>query len=223
MLGDGVSDRIAESKILCALAQLHAMNGQFEQARHLYRRGRGLLRELGNGVMAASTGIDILLVESLAGDLTAAEAAVMPDYEFLTRAGETFYMSTIAALLSRVVRDQGRDDEALAFSRIAEEAATAEDMESQALWRSIRAPILARAGNAADAELLGRSAVELSQASDAPQMQADALSELAAVLLAIGQHAEANQTIASAIAIYQSKGDVVSAGRAAAWASRLNQ
>ena len=50
MIADGLSDRQAESKILCTLAQLRAMNGEFEPARALYRRGRSLLRELGQGV-----------------------------------------------------------------------------------------------------------------------------------------------------------------------------
>ena len=221
MIANGLSDRQAESKIFCTLAQLRAMNGEFDQARALYRRGRGLLRELGRGLSAASTGIDVLLVELLAGDLAAAEREVMPDYEFLARTGETYIMSTMAALLSRVVRDQGRDDEALVFSRIAEAATVADDIDSLALWRAIRAPIIARAGNLAEAESLARSAVELSQQSDAPQMQADTLSELAAVLILAGRVDEARQTIDTAIATYQAKGDVVSAARATAWAASL--
>ncbi len=221
MIAEGISDRQAESKLLCSLAQLHAMNGEFDKARALYRRGRALLRDLGQGVNAASTGIDLLTVELLAGDLVTAEREVMPDYDFLARTGETYFMSTIAALLSRVVRDQGRDDEALVFSQIAEGATAADDMESQALWRSIRAPIVARAGDLAEAESLARSAVELSQKSDAPQMQADALSELATVLMLAGRIGEARQGIDAAIAIYQAKGDVVSAARATAWATTL--
>jgi ATP/maltotriose-dependent transcriptional regulator MalT len=222
MLADGLGDRQAVSKILCTLAQLRAMNGEFDQARVLYRRGRGLLRELGHGLNAASTGVDILLVELLAGDLDAAVREVMPDYEFLVRAGETYYMSTIAALLSRVLRDQGRDVEALVYSRTAEDATAADDTESQALWRSIRAPMIARAGNLAEAESLARSAVELSKKSDAPQMQADTLSELAAVLALAERPKEARQAIDTAIAIYQAKGDVVSAARATAWATILS-
>ncbi|HSW25086.1 MAG TPA: hypothetical protein VLJ62_20165, partial [Burkholderiaceae bacterium] len=166
VIADGLSDRHAESKLLCTLAQLHAMGGDFDKARALYRRGRSLLRELGQGVNAASTGIDILFIEMLAGDLAAAEREVMPDYEFLAHAGETFFMSTMAALISRIVRDQGRDDEALSFSKIAERATAADDVESQALWRSIRAPIVARAGDLAEAEFLARAAVEMAQKTD---------------------------------------------------------
>jgi ATP/maltotriose-dependent transcriptional regulator MalT len=203
------------------LALLRAMNGDFEQARSLYRRGRATLRELGQGVNAAANGIDVLQVELLAGDLASAEREVMADLAFLERAGETFYLSTIAALLSRVVRDQGRDEDALVLSRRAEDATAADDVESIALWRSIRAPILARAGRMAEAESLARSAVELSQGSDAPQMQADSLSELATVLVHAGRLDEARQAVAAAVSIYRGKGDVVSAARAATMAARL--
>jgi len=222
IIADGLGDRQAEAKILCTLAQLRAMNGEFDKARALYRSGRGLLRELGQGINAASTGVDLLAVELLAGDLAVAEREVMPDYEFLTRAGETYFLSTMAALLSKVVRDQGRDEDALAFSKIAEEATSADDIDSQALWRSIRAPILARAGNLAEAEELARSAVEFSRRSDAAQMQADALCELAAVLAIAERRSEAKQAIDEAIAIFQAKGDIVSSGRAASWLATLN-
>jgi tetratricopeptide (TPR) repeat protein len=221
LIADGLSDRQAESKISCTLAQLHAMNGDFDEARALYRRGRTLLRELGQGVNAASTAIDMLLVELLAGDLAAAERDAMPDYEFLTRAGETFFLSTMAALLSRVVRDQGRDAEAMVFSRAAEQATAQDDMESQALWRSIRAPIVARAGDFQGAESLARSAVDLSRQSDAPQMQADALFELASVLMLSKRTDESRRSIDAAIAIYTAKGDGVSAARALALAASL--
>jgi class 3 adenylate cyclase/tetratricopeptide (TPR) repeat protein len=222
MIAGGLSDRQAESKILCTLASLRAMNGEFDEARSLYRRGRAMLRELGQGVNAAANGIDVLLVELLAGDLASAEREVMADLAFLEHAGETFYASTMAALLSRVVRDQGRDEEALALSRKAEETTAADDVESLALWRSIRAPILARAGKVEEAESLARSAVELSKGSDAPQMQADTLYELAAVLMEAGRRAEAREAVDAALDIYRGKGDRVSAARAETLAARLD-
>jgi tetratricopeptide (TPR) repeat protein len=221
MIAKGLGDRQAESKILCTLASLRAMNGDFDQARSLYRRGRAMLRELGQGLNAAANGIDVLQVELLAGDLAGAEREVSADLAFLESAGETFYLSTMAALLSRVVRDQGRDEDALALSRKAEEVTAADDVESMVLWQSIRAPILARAGRMVEAESLARSAVALSQKSDAPQMQADSLSELAAVLKQVGQPEEARRVIERAISIYQGKGDVVSAARSLAWATQL--
>jgi ATP/maltotriose-dependent transcriptional regulator MalT len=221
LLADGLTDRQAESRALCTLAQLHAMNGDFEEARLLYRRGRGLLRELGKGVFAAGTGIDLLIIESMAGDLAGAEREAMPDYDFLQKAGDTYQLSTIAALLSRVIRDQGRDEEAMKFSEVAERLTAPDDVDSQALWRSIRAPILARAGQYDEALSLAHFSVELFQQSDAPQLLADALAELASVLVLAEHVNEARQTLDESISLYTRKGDVVSSARAKARAKQL--
>jgi tetratricopeptide (TPR) repeat protein len=125
--------------------------------------------------------------------------------------------------LSRIVRDQGRDDEALVYSKAAEVATGEDDLESQALWRMVRAPILARAGDEVQAELLARAAVDLTRRTEAPLLQADALAELAAVLRIGGKRSEAREAIAQAVALYASKGDVVSAARARAWADAVDQ
>ena len=217
LIGKALGDRRAEGKVLCMLAQLRAMNGEFGKARDCYRRGRALLHELGSSLSAASTGTDVLCVELIAGDLPAALREATPDFEFLKRAGETYYMSTIAALISRVLREMGRDDDAMAFSRIAEESTAADDVESQAMWRSIRAPILARAGQLIEAESLARSAVALARTTDALLMQADTTRELAAVLWLAGRPEESRRSIDGAIGLYDAKGDVVSAARSRAW------
>ena len=222
IVAEGLGDRQVEGSVLCTIAQLQAMNGEIDQARVLYRRGRAILRDLGQGVNAASTGLDLARVELLAGDLALAETEVRADYEFLARMGETYFLSTMAALLSRIVRERGRDDEALALSRIAEGAAAADDVEAQALWRSIRAPIVARLGDRAEAEALARSAFEFARRTEVPTLQADTLSELAAVLSLAGRIDEAREVINEAIALYTAKGDVVSAGRATQRAKELD-
>jgi class 3 adenylate cyclase/tetratricopeptide (TPR) repeat protein len=223
LLADGLSDRQVEGKVLCTQAQLKAMNGELDAARALYRRGRAMLRELGQGVLAASTGIDLALVELLGGDLTLAEREVRVDFEFLSKAGETYYLSTVAALLSRLVRDQGRDAEALELSRIAESATAADDTDSQAMWRAGRAPIVARAGDLAHAEELARSAVELVRQTEAPLFHADALAELASVLHVAGKTEAALSTNSEAIGLYTAKGNAVSAAQFNAWATALGQ
>ena len=222
-IAEGLSDRQVEGNIVCTLAQLKAMNGEIEEARAHYRRGRSMLRELGQGVNVASTSISLARVELLGGDLALAEREVRNDYNFLAKMGETYFLSTIAALLSRIVRDQGRDQEALVLSRAAEAATAADDMESQALWRAIRAPIVARTGDTGLAEELARTAVDLSRKTEAPTLQADALSELASVLQLKGDAEQARQVIDEAIALYQAKGNVVSAARATAWAETLQR
>jgi class 3 adenylate cyclase/tetratricopeptide (TPR) repeat protein len=221
LIEGGLGDRQVESMISCKLALLHAMNGDFDVARSLYRRARAAMQDLGQGVRAASMGIDLVSIELLAGDLRAAEREVRSDSDFLQRMGETFFFATMTALLARLVRDQGRDAEALELSEVARAAAAPDDVDAQLLWRSIQAPILARGGQAARAESLAREALDLARQTEAPALHADVLSELAEVLALSGREREARVAIDEAIALYQAKGDRVSAARAADRAGRL--
>jgi len=133
LLGDGFSDRVVECNVMCILAALKAMNGELGMARVHYRQGRAVLRDLGQGHYAASTGIELARVELLGGDLKFAEHEVRADMEFLSAKGETYFLSTMAALLARIVRDQGRDEEAFELSLASEQVTADDDVESQAL------------------------------------------------------------------------------------------
>ncbi len=196
------------------------MNAAFDTAREYYRRGRGLLHELGQGVLAASTGQDLARTELLAGDLQGAERGAREDYAFLASVGETYHLATLAALLSRLVRDQGRDADALEWSSAAERATGNGDIETQALWRSIRAPVLARAEELGGAECMARAALEYALKTEISTLHADARAELAYVLNLCGKHEEARLIVNEAIALYEAKGDKVSTVRWRDWARR---
>ena len=53
---------------------------------------------------AASTGLDVIIVELLAGDLAGGEAEARADYAFLQEHGETYFLASMAALLAWRVR-----------------------------------------------------------------------------------------------------------------------
>jgi len=209
-------DRQVQSIVMCIVAQMRAMNSEFEVARTLYRKGRAFLRDLGQGVIAAQTGVDLARVELLAGDLVTAERELRADCDFLTRTGESYFLSTAAAVLSRVLREQGRDEEALAMSKTAEAAAAADDIDAQIQWRSVRAPIIARLGDQILAEALARKAVELAHSAEAPLLQAEAHADLAEVLQLAGQSEAAREEYRLSAALFSTKGDIVSAARATA-------
>jgi tetratricopeptide (TPR) repeat protein len=124
-------------------------------------------------------------------------------------------------LLALLVREQGRYDEALRLTEEAEAASSEDDFDSQALWRTVRAPILARSGDIRLAEEIARRAVELAGESEAPVMHADALTSLAAVQASGGSRNEAIATYAAAIALYDSKGNIVAAARCRSLAAAL--
>jgi len=112
------------------------------------------------------------------------------------------------------VRAQGRDDEALELTKTVESAAAEDDVDAQVLWRGIRAPILARAGRTTEAEALARAAHEKARQTEMPSLHGFALTELASVLQVAGRFDEARAVMAEAMAVYEKKGDTVSAARA---------
>ena len=221
ILLDVAFDRQVQSIVRCIQAQLFAMNGEFDKARAMVRKGRHDLNDRGQGVMRAATAIDLARVELLAGDSSGAEREIRADYEFLLRRGETYLLSSIAAALGRLVRQQGRDAEALEFSQAAESAAAEDDVDAQVQWRAVRAPILARGGDAAAAQELARAAVRMARAAAAPLLQADALLDLGEVFEVAQRPEQARECYLEAGATAAAKGDVVTARRARERAERL--
>jgi ATP/maltotriose-dependent transcriptional regulator MalT len=56
ILDRGLNDRQSEAVVRCSLALLHAMRGEFDRARELYRAARPMLEDYGAVVAAAWTG-----------------------------------------------------------------------------------------------------------------------------------------------------------------------
>ena len=206
-------DRSSEAIIRGSLARLYAMRGEFERARVEYQLSRSYLEELGQSVYAASTSLDSAPVELLAGDADAAEASLRRDYAELGDIGERYVLSTVAGLLSDVLFRRGAFEDADAFSLICQELAAPDDVASQALWRSTRAKLLAHAQQADAAIELASGTVELVRATEAPLMQAEALTDLAEILVASGRQPQARPALSEALQLYEAKGDLVSAGR----------
>ena len=104
---------------------------------------------------------DLAMIELLAGDPARPSASSGPTTRCSRTMGETYFLSTMAALLARAVREQGRDDEALELTRHGRSAAppTTTSMR-RCCGAAIRAPILARAGAIEEAEALARAALE---------------------------------------------------------------
>jgi class 3 adenylate cyclase/tetratricopeptide (TPR) repeat protein len=192
------------------LAVLEAMRGRFARAREQYRRSHLALHELDLNVQLAAFRMYAGWAELIAGQPTAAERELRVGCEALERMGEQSYLSTTAAFLARAVFSQGRYDEAERLTRVSDDAASDDDLITQAMWRGTRARVLARRGEA-DAERLARESVELSLETDCLNMQADALVDLAETLRLLNRRGETMDLLEEAIALYETKGNVVSA------------
>jgi predicted ATPase len=197
-------------------AVLEAMRGDFETARELVTSGRRLLEELGLPVWVAITAQEVFFVEMLAGDAAAASAVLRQSDEALAEMGERSFRSTIAGLLAQTLCALGEDDEAEHFSRECERAAADEDVFSQVLWRSARAKVLARRGEARAAEDAARDAVAIAERSDLLNTQADALLDLAEVLALGGRADDAKAAALEAAERFERKGNLPSLARARA-------
>jgi class 3 adenylate cyclase/tetratricopeptide (TPR) repeat protein len=214
-------DRKGEALTIRALAHLEAMRGDFERARELYRRSRASLEELGWKLHAASASISSGPIELLAGDPVAAEAELRRDDEALQRIGDRYYRSTLAGLLAEALYEQGKLEEAMAFTVTSEAMSAPDDVSSQFQWRSVRAKVLAAEDRLAEAESVAREAVEIIGVSEEPAAQADAQMCLAEVLAQRGRPSDAQTAAREALDLFTAKGDVVSAERARAFLAQI--
>ena len=203
-------NRKLQAFVTLLMSPLHAMSGEFETARRLYGEARASFDELGATLLGARTSLQSAVVELLAGDLEAAERELRRDYETLDSLGERYLRPTVAANLALIRCRQKDFDDAARFANIAEEVAADDDVESQALWRSAKALILARGGDAAAAETTARAAVELLRRTDALVQIADALIVQASVLQDQGRADERATALHEAMSLYERKENLVS-------------
>ncbi|HET7857119.1 MAG TPA: adenylate/guanylate cyclase domain-containing protein [Gaiellaceae bacterium] len=202
-------DKRLEGVVMCLLAPLRAMQGDFDAARGLYSKGRALLEEIGATLIAANTALNGATVEMLAGDPTAAERELRATYELLAEMDEAYLRPTVAAYLAEALSAQGRFLESEAYAQIARQVAAEDDIGSQALWRSVRAKILAQDEDYDGAIDLALEAVELLRGTDGIVGQADAMIVLADALQMAGRRSEADEVRAGALALYEQKGNAV--------------
>jgi class 3 adenylate cyclase/tetratricopeptide (TPR) repeat protein len=203
-------DRGTLALVDAPLAQLLAMAGEFDRARHVMERTRSVLLDLGRKVLAASLSTDAWRIDALAGDLEAAEAGLRRDVTTLEAMGEKYFLSTVSAGLAHVLYLRDRVDEADEICRVAESLTAEDDVVSQVLWRSVRAKIDARLGRPRAAEMAA-DAVARALLTDATAALADALADESEVLRLVGRGADSRTRLEEALRLYRLKGAVVAA------------
>ncbi len=209
-LGAISGNRKLQAFVTLLMSPLYAMSGDFATARSLYGEARASFEEIGATLLGARTSLQSAVVELLAGDLDAAERELRRDYLKLEELGERYLRPTVAANLALIRCRRNDFDEAAQLARVAEEIAADDDVESQALWRSAKALILARGGEGVAAEVTARAAVELLKRTDALVQIADALIVQASVLDDSGRPDERANALREAAMLYQRKGNLIS-------------
>jgi predicted ATPase/class 3 adenylate cyclase len=201
---------VAVADVLQPLAGLHAMEGRFGDARRLLAVSDVAFEELG---LSLSTAVShhAAMVEMLAGDPAAAERWLRKGYTALEEMGDRALLSTTAAFLSQALLAQGHDDEAERFAELSGELAAEDDVITQAIWRGVRARVLARRGGLAEGERMARQAVALAERTDFLNHRAEAQLVLAEVLARSGRPKHAKASRAEALELYERKGNLVAA------------
>ena len=206
-------NRALEGSTLGRLGEMLACDGQVEEAAEVFGRARTVFEELDQPVHLAYLTLSTALVEPLASDPATAEGELRSAAEFFERAGATHISASLLPVLASALAAQGKSDEALALSRRTEEIAAPDDLDAQVRWRIARAQAHIERDEVPEAERHARSAVELAEAGDMILLSAAALTCLSEVMLAAGSPSEAVPALERALAHYEAKGDVVSAGR----------
>jgi class 3 adenylate cyclase/tetratricopeptide (TPR) repeat protein len=207
-------DRKAVALVQTAMAHLEAMRGDTDRGRELYREARDGLEGLGWKLLAALTSLDSAWVEMLGGDPAAAERELRADHEALAAMGERNYIASIDAILAEALLRQGKDEEADAFATQSLEMAADDDVFPQIQGRTVRARVLSRKGELEEAERLATEALALTEGSDDTNSLGLVLLAYGQVLRSAGKLDAALQATTEAEALFEAKGNRVSAALA---------
>ena len=192
-----------------------AMLGRFHEARAILAEERAELADRGGELwLAVATGHSSVDVELLAGDPAAAAEFGEEGCRLLDELGEQTAQSYGAGKLAQALYALDRLDEADAWAGRAAELGASDDALTQMLWREVRAKVLARRGEHAEAEQLAREAVAIGEETDLLDAQGDTHADLAEVLLLTDKSHEAAAALGQARARYERKGNLVSTQRA---------
>jgi tetratricopeptide (TPR) repeat protein len=190
-----------------------AMLGRLEEARTLQAELRAEAIERGaTSVLAAveTQGID---VELLAGDPAAAVTTGEESCRLHAELGHRSELSTAAGGLAHAYYEFGGLEEAGQCAARSRELGSSDDATTQMLWRQAQAKVQARRGQHAEAERLAREAVEIGEATQSLNHQADTYADLGEVMGLAGRPKDAAEALEQALSRYEAKENVVMAGR----------
>jgi tetratricopeptide (TPR) repeat protein len=206
--GEFPGNRGVEAYMCHALAHLRARLGEFDAAREAAARYRGFLHDTGQVIgywRAAELWFD---VEMLAGDTQAAAAVAEEAYAKLGERADRW--PYLCAFLAQARYALGRYSEAAEVAEIAASSAVAVE---RALGLGVLARIRAREGDAAAAEELIEEAVAIVERTDFLFDRGTVQLDLAEVMELLGRDDEARVARERALAMFEEKGDLVSAAR----------
>ncbi|MGI8615573.1 MAG: AAA family ATPase [Actinomycetota bacterium] len=207
--------RAARDQFLRAYrAMTVAMLGRLDEARAILAEARADQSERGGGALLANLlAFECVDLELWAGDPAAAAEFGAEGFRLHEEMGNRVFLAPAAGNLARALYALDRLDEAVSWADRSAELGTSDDTLKEMVWRQVRAKVLARRGEHAEAERIAREAVAIGEGTDSLIGQADANADLADVLLLARKPDEAAAALRQALDRYERKGHLVLAQR----------
>jgi tetratricopeptide (TPR) repeat protein len=187
------------------------MLGRFEEANRLLAEVTDRAAELSSVRIQTWLASRRFEVAMLQGDAVRAEAAAREMCESAQATGELGNFLWFCCNLAQALLELQRDDEAEQWLERGLETAPSDERLPQMLWRQVRGKLLARRNELQEGERVAREAVALGGETDMLNAHADALVDLAEVLVYAGR--DARPELEQALALYERKGNLVMAER----------
>ena len=207
--------RAAQNQFLRAYrAMTLAMLGRADEGRAILAESRADQAERGGGVLLANLlSFECVDLELWAGDPMAAAEFGAEGCRLHEEMGNRDFLPFAAGNFAQALYALDQLAEADSWAGRSAELGTSDDALKEMIWRQVRAKVLARRGEHAEAERLAREAVAIGEGTDSLVGQGDANADLAEVLLLAGKRDEAATALRRALERYERKGHVVLAER----------
>ncbi len=216
------NDPLGQAYMRAFAACCAAMQGRFTDARRLISDSRAGMESLATDLHRATAELyGGAQPATLADDLEEAERAAREAVSHTVEVADSWVYAFALLRLARILCLQGRPDEALRILDESERRPSPPDLEIVVGRPAVRAFALAALGRLAEAEALARQAVGHADGTGFLNFHAEALAVLADVLHRQGCTPEAATALEEAIALYERKGNVVSAAKARAMLEEL--
>ena len=213
LLIDGL-DRFGRANVEAFMGGLAGQRGDLDRARALISSAASGYEDLGQRTSAATFSSAIAgEVYLLADDIEAAVGELRWVCDELERTHAYSHLASSAGALAAALYRLDMIDEALEWTRVAEQHAASDDLDALVLWMPVRAKVLARSGALADAVAVADQAVRLAETTDALNRHAQALRDRGDVLTLAGRTEDARASYHEALQLYVAKGNIVDAER----------
>jgi tetratricopeptide (TPR) repeat protein len=203
-----------EAAVLSVISMLEAMRANVDRGRELIARALAVHDELGSTLASLMTSTRAAAIELFAGELEASVKLYEEACNELDERGFHAHLSTTGAEFADALYEAGRYDDAERWAEKARSYAGEGDVSAAFSWRAALAKVRARRGSFEEVESLVREAIDLVETTDALNQRGNVYLALGEVRRLAARNDEATAAVAAAVAAFERKGNVVSAGRA---------